>query len=178
MGTVKFDNGSRIIAFSAHPQAMAVYGGDVGLDEFAKHPNAKLLWQTAQGRITWGYDIAVWSSHDGEDTEFNQFAQQARAGQGPWNLYYHVTMPDAIELGLVDVINRVQGTAFTPDQFLSDCRERAGSEEVYQQSYLCNPCGATAAAIVEWSAIERCRADYRIDVTDLIAIVVCPQLAS
>jgi len=163
MGTIKFDNGSRIIAFSAHPQAMAVYGGDVGLDEFAKHPNAKLLWQTAQGRITWGHDIAVWSSHDGEDTEFNQFAQQARAGQGSWNLYYHVTMSDAIELGLVDVINRVQGTAFTHDQFLSDCRHRAGSEEVYQQSYLCNPCGATAAAIVEWSAIERCRADYKFE---------------
>src|SRR4051812_27943185 len=76
---IKFDNGSRIIAFSAHPQAMAVYGGDVGLDEFARHSNAELLWQTAQARVTWNYDIAVWSSHEGEDTLFNQFAQQARA---------------------------------------------------------------------------------------------------
>jgi hypothetical protein len=79
VGVIKFDNGSRIIAFSANPQAMAVYGGDVGLDEFAKHPNARLLWETAQGRITWGYDMAIWSSHDGEDTLFNEFAQQARA---------------------------------------------------------------------------------------------------
>src|SRR6266404_499850 len=78
VGVIKFDNGSRIIAFSANPQAMAVYGGDVGLDEFAKHPNAGLLWETAQGRITWGYDLAVWSSHDGEDTLFNEFAQEAR----------------------------------------------------------------------------------------------------
>ena len=62
VGVIKFDNGSRIIAFSANPQAMAVYGGDVGLDEFAKHPNAHLLWQTAQARITWNYDMAVWSS--------------------------------------------------------------------------------------------------------------------
>jgi phage FluMu gp28-like protein len=29
MSYIKFDTGSRIIAFSAHPQAMAVYGGDV-----------------------------------------------------------------------------------------------------------------------------------------------------
>src|SRR4051812_44505802 len=79
VGVIKFDNGSRIIAFSANPQAMAVYGGDVGLDEFAKHPNARLLWETAQGRITWGGDLAVWSSHDGEDTLFNEFAQEARA---------------------------------------------------------------------------------------------------
>ena len=58
---------------------MAVYGGDVGLDEFAKHPNARLLWETAQGRVTWNYDLAIWSSHDGEDTLFNEFAQEARA---------------------------------------------------------------------------------------------------
>src|SRR5947208_3283888 len=29
VGDIKFDNGSRIIAFSSNPQAMAVYGGDV-----------------------------------------------------------------------------------------------------------------------------------------------------
>src|SRR5216110_1028945 len=79
IGYIKFQNGSRIIAFSSNPYAMAVYGGDVGLDEFAKHPNAKLLWETAQARVTWAGDIAVWSSHDGEDTLFTQFAQQARA---------------------------------------------------------------------------------------------------
>jgi phage FluMu gp28-like protein len=86
VGVIKFDTGSRIIAFSSNPQAMAVYGGDVGLDEFAKHPNAKLLWQTAQGRVTWGCDLAVWSSHDGEDTLFNQFAQQARSACLPTTL--------------------------------------------------------------------------------------------
>src|SRR6266446_3196246 len=79
IGYIKFDNGSRIIAFSSNPHAMAVYGGDVGLDEFAKHPNAKLLWETAQGRVALGHDLSVWSAHDGEDTLFNQFAQQARA---------------------------------------------------------------------------------------------------
>ena len=49
MGVIKFDNGSRIIAFSAHPQAMAVYGGDVGLDEFAKHNHPHLLWGNCSG---------------------------------------------------------------------------------------------------------------------------------
>src|SRR5205814_3561588 len=144
----------------------------------------------------WAGDMAVWSSHDGEDTLFNQFAQEARAtctfkssslsasggeGQGevacdlgpaastlsrsdaprsPWNLFSRVTMPDAIELGLLDVINRVKGTQFTPEQFLADCRTRAGSEEIFQQSYMCNPLGAATASIVDWSSIERCRFDY------------------
>jgi phage FluMu gp28-like protein len=174
IGVIKFDNGSRILAFSSNPQAMAVYGGDVGLDEFAKHPNAELLWETAQGRITWGFDIAVWSAHNGQDTLFHQFALQARScchSQNPrlspsvpsvppvvnspdpslqplaftlsqtlpWNLYYLVTMPDAIALGLVDKINAVRRTRFTPDQFLANCRARAGNDQIYQQTYLCNP---------------------------------------
>jgi len=225
IGYIKFDNGSRIIAFSAHPQAMAVYGGDVGLDEFAKHPNAELLWQTAQGRVTWAYDLALWSSHEGDDTLFNQFAQQARSTptptppdrepsparsnsdsssalqsnlasshasrithhaissidhpesvfppikiqnskfqnpSSPWNLYFKVTILDAIELGLLNVINRTRDSNLTPDQFLADCRARAGLEQTFQQSYMCNPVPG-GASIVEWSAIERCRSDYQIE---------------
>jgi phage FluMu gp28-like protein len=202
IGYIKFDNGSRIIAFSAHPQAMAVYGGDVGLDEFAKHPNAELLWQTAQGRVTWAYDLALWSSHEGDDTLFNQFAQQARAvlssspalrsafdeggssngpsspcspspsrithhesrptPSSPWNLYFRVTVLDAIELGLLDLINRTRNSNLTPNQFLTDCRARAGLDQIFQQSYMCNPVPA-GASIVEWSAIERCRSDYQIE---------------
>jgi phage FluMu gp28-like protein len=98
VGLIKFDNGSRIIAFSANPRAMAVYGGDVGLDEFAKHPNARALWETAQGRVTLGGDLAIWSAHDGEDTLFNEFAQEARAGVGPWNIYFKVTMAQREQL--------------------------------------------------------------------------------
>src|SRR5438552_1069746 len=162
IGYIKFDNGSCIRAFSAHPQAMAVYGGDVGLDEFAKHPHAKLLWETAQGRVTWAYDMAVWSAHDGQDTLFYQFAEEAKEGKGPWNLYYRVTMPDAVELGLLNVINRVRGTQLIAKQFLADCRTRARLEEVYEQTYLCNPCPG-ASGIAEWSAIERCRFDYQIE---------------
>jgi phage FluMu gp28-like protein len=238
MSYIKFDTGSRIIAFSAHPQAMAVYGGDVGLDEFAKHPNPELLWQTAQGRVTWGYDMAVWSSHEGDDTLFNQFAQQARLacqvapvalrpegdgdhlaplplrpegspsprgeGQGegdrstrqpdaqrekrhdqppsemappienpkskiqnsspssPWNLYFRVTITDAIELGLLDIINDTRDSNLTPDQFLADCRARSSLEQIFQQSYMCNPIPG-GASIVDWSAIERCRSDYEIE---------------
>ncbi len=200
IGFIKFENGSRIIAFSSNPYAMAVYGGDVGLDEFAKHPNAKLLWQTAQARVTWACDLAVWSSHDGEDTLFYQFCLQARAAccsssssfssssscstnpiqnqnsklknsinsqpstiNSPWNLYFRVTMSDAVELGLLDVINRTKDANFTAEQFLADCQARSGSEEIYQQSYMCNPLGAATASIVEWSAIERCRHDYSIE---------------
>src|SRR5262249_55236819 len=63
----------------------------------------------------------------------------------------------------LDVINRTKDTNLTAEQFLADCQARSGSEETYQQSYMCNPLGAATASIVEWSAIERCRDDYYIE---------------
>jgi hypothetical protein len=43
---------------------MAVHGGDGRLEECAKHPNARLLWDPPQGRVTWNFDLAIWSSHE------------------------------------------------------------------------------------------------------------------
>ena len=158
---IKFKNGSRIIAFSASPMAMAVYGGDVGLDEFAKAQNDALLWETAQGRVTWGYDIAVWSAHNGTDTLFYQFSREAAAGAGGWN-HYRVTMEDAVACGLVDKINEATGKTMTPEEFIADCKKRARLPEVYEQSYNCNPSGS-ASAIVTWAMICQCRRDYPIE---------------
>lgn len=161
VGYIKFDNGSRIIAFSSNPFAMQVYGGDVGLDEFAKgqgNTYSEQLWETAQGRITWGYDIGVWSSHNGTDTLFNAFAREAAAGQRGW-AHYRVTMEDAIDMGLLEKINAASGKTWTKAEFIADCRARAGSEEIYQQSYNCNPQGSSSA-IVPWSVVELCSRDY------------------
>jgi phage FluMu gp28-like protein len=72
-------------------------------------------------------------------------------------------LPDALDLGLLDLVNRSRPAPISREQFLSDCRARAGSEEIFQQSCMCNPLGADAAAIVERSAIERCLADYPIE---------------
>lgn len=160
-GYIKFDNGSRIIAFSSNPYAMAVFGGDVGLDEFAKHPQAEKLWETAQGRSTWGYDLGVWSAHDGNDTLFYQFAREAAEGKGGWS-HYKVTMQDAVDMGLVEKINETRGTNMTREAFIQDCKNRARLEEVYEQAYNCNPVG-NSATIVSWSTLSACRQDYEIE---------------
>jgi phage FluMu gp28-like protein len=157
---LRFDNGSRIIAFSSNPYAMAVFGGDVGLDEFAKHPRAELLWETAQGRITWGFDLGMWSAHNGTNTLFYQFAQEAKAGRGGWS-YYRVTMEDAVSGGLAEKINEVRKINLTREAFIQECKDRARLPEVYEQSYNCNPSGSTNA-IVPWSQIQLCQQDYQI----------------
>lgn len=154
-GFIKFDNKSRIIAFSSNPYAMQVYGGDVGLDEFPKHPQQEKLWETASPRTTWGYDIGVWGSHDGTDTLMYQFAQEAAKGVGAWS-HYRVTIVDAIEMGLVEKINSTRGTNYTRESFLEDCKKKARLPEIFEQAYMCNPVGSMSA-IVPWATIQMCR---------------------
>jgi len=155
---LKFDNGSRILAFSSNPYAMAVFGGDVGLDEFAKHASAEKLWETAQGRVTWGYDLGLWSAHDGTDTLFYQFAQEARAGRGGWS-HHKVTLEEAVAQGLVEKINSVRGTQTTRPEFIENCKKRARFPEIYEQAYNCNPTGSTSC-IVPWRQLELCQHEY------------------
>jgi phage FluMu gp28-like protein len=158
---IKFDNKSRIIAFSSNPNAMLVYGGDVGLDEFAAHPQQDKLWETAQGRITMGYDIGVWSAHKGTDTLFYEFAQEARSGSAGWS-YYRVTMEDAIDMGYLDLLEKLTGKRWTKEEFIEDCKRRARLPEIYEQAYNCNPRGSTSNA-VPWSVIELCSQPYDIE---------------
>src|SRR5207249_12319252 len=61
-----------------------------------------------------------------------------------------------------EIINQDRKTNSTTDQFLADCRSRSRLEEIFQQTYRCNPAPA-AAAIVDWATIERCRFDYKIE---------------
>jgi phage FluMu gp28-like protein len=129
----------------------------VGLDEFAFHPAAPELWAAASGRVTWGYDLAIWSSHRGPDSLFAQFVREARLGAGKWS-YYRVTLPDAIEMGLVEKIARTTGQKLTREGFLEECRTRARFPEVFEQEYLCNATNG-GATIVPWEAIERCQTD-------------------
>jgi len=226
VGYIKFDNRSRILSFSSNPHALRAYGGDVGLDEFAFHADAQTLWASASGRTTWGFDLAIWSSHNGNDSIFYTFCREAARGslsraqgslgraaseesipspltgrgqgegslpspggegQGEgglpqrssnisalriphsalpvWN-HYRVTLPDAIESGLVEKINQVRGTRLTREQFLQDCKRRARLPEVFEQEYMCNPMGGTEC-IVKLAEIDRCRFEYEIERLDL-----------
>lgn len=161
IGKITFDNGSRIIAFSSNPNAMAVYGGDVGLDEFAFHPHPEALWATASTRVTWGYNIGAWSAHNGNDSLFYQFCLEAQAGKGGWK-HRRITIDDAISGGLVELINRTRGTNFTREQFREDCRERSRLEEVFRERYLCEPQGSSSA-LASWAVIAQNGMEYEIE---------------
>ena len=80
--TAKFPNGGRIIALPANPDTARGYSGDVALDEFAIHRDAKAIWKAMVGRTLRGYDLDVLSSFKGKQNKFHDLAQQCGIHEG------------------------------------------------------------------------------------------------
>lgn len=161
VGSIKFDNKSRILAFSSNPNAVRAYGGDVGWDEAAFHPRANAMYASIQGRVTWGYDLGIWSSHNGDSTLFCNLVDDAKAEGSGWS-YHKCDIYDAIEGGLVEKINAVSGKQFTRETFLADCRKRAKLPGVFEQEYELKRLGGLDP-IVAWERIAACQQDYMIE---------------
>lgn len=162
IGTYHFDTGSRIILFSSNPWSIQTFEGDVGWDEAAFHESQERMYAALSTRITWGYDISVWSAHNGMGSWFNQvLGKLARAPGSGWHCR-KVTIYDAVRDGLVRKINERAGTRMTDEEFLADCRKRALTPAIFAERFECNPSDA-GSSIVPWSVIERAR-----DVDDIV----------
>src|SRR5207245_3159804 len=75
--TVQFANGRRIYSLSSNPNALAGKRGHVTLDEFALHPDQRLLYRVAKPVTTWGGTLSVISTHRGIGSVFNQLIRDA-----------------------------------------------------------------------------------------------------
>lgn len=160
VASIKFDTGSRIRAFSSNPNAVRSFPGDVGWDEAAFARNASQTYAAMQGRLQWGYDWGIWSSHNGDATLFCDIIDHAAESED-WE-FDSVDIYRAIREGLVEKINETRGTDFTREAFLADCKARArfGS---FEQEYELKRQGNTES-IVPIEALLRCEArDYGID---------------
>ncbi len=159
---IEFPNKCRIVSFSSSPNAMRGFGGAVGLDEIAFHRNMADMIKGAGGRSLWGDPVAMWSSHNGVDSDFNRFIQQRRAEGDAckWSMH-RITILDAVEQGLVETINRTRGTGFTRESFLIDCETAVGSREAFEEECLCNPRDRGRPA-VSWFDIQTAQEEYDI----------------
>jgi phage FluMu gp28-like protein len=74
--TAKFPNGGRIIALPANPDTARGYSGNVFLDEFAIHRDAKSIWKALAGRALRGYKVRVASSYKGKQNKFYELGKE------------------------------------------------------------------------------------------------------
>ena len=103
----------KIIALPSRAEAFRGKGrhGDIFiLDEFAFNPNAEETLKAAMPLLTWGSRIHIISTHNGEDSVFNNFIKEVRMGQrGDTAKVYKTTLDDALEQGFYKRVCDVKG---------------------------------------------------------------------
>ena len=147
--TINFPGGSKVTAMASSPKSMRSKGGGVILDEFAHHEKPAEMWRASYPVISRGGRLSVLSSHNGEQSEFEKLCAMGRrrlnpaehgdpkSGDYPVSLHT-VTIYDAVDQGLVNRINSMEGTAYTCDEYLAELR--AGCDaETWSQEYECRP---------------------------------------
>lgn len=78
----KFPNGCRIIALPANPDTARGYSGNVFLDEFGLHRDAKSIFAAMMGRATRGYKVRIASTFKGTDNKFYELAKALGLHEG------------------------------------------------------------------------------------------------
>ena len=103
---LQFASGRRIYCLSSNPNALAGKRGHVKLDEFALHPDQRLLYRVAKPVTTWGGTLSIISTHRGISSVFNEIIRDIKENDNPmgWSLHT-VNLEKAIEQGLVERIN-------------------------------------------------------------------------
>lgn len=142
----EFPGNVKCVAMASNPKAFRSKGGDVCLDEFAFHENAKEMWAAAWPVTTWGGRLTVLSTINSDQDMFWSLVEQGRRarkgeskpGDIPLSLH-EVYLPDAVERGLVERINLVGGTSYTGEQFIARCRSGCDSQETFEREYLGRP---------------------------------------
>lgn len=179
---IRCPNGRRITAMSSNPRRFRSKGGDVCLDEYAYHDDAREMYRAAQPSTIRGGWMRIFSTHNGEACEFNRMVQQARKilvamgydpDRPPANIDYatikakarelhlmplklhRVTLMDAVAAGLVENINEYQGTKLNREDFIADCRATCIDEDMWNQEFMCVP-SIDTVALLSYAIIEAC----------------------
>jgi phage FluMu gp28-like protein len=154
---LEFATGVRIFCCSSNPNALAGKRGHVKLDEFALHPDQRLLYRVAKPVTTWGGTLSLISTHRGAHTLFNEIIQGVRQQGNPmgWSLHT-IPIQKAVEQGLVDRINHKNGGQERPEEFLARLRRECIDEEQWLQEYCCVPADE-AAAFFSYDLLTACQ---------------------
>lgn len=155
---IEFPAGSRINCMSSNPRRFRSKGGDVVLDEFGWHDNPREMLDAAMPTTTWGYDIRILSTHNGEESEFNRIVRLVKrviAGELSfeqaktlhWSLH-HTPITTATEQGLAEKVYKLKRVdPEARNRFLAECRARCRNEDAWNQEYMCIPSTALVALI-------------------------------
>jgi phage FluMu gp28-like protein len=158
---LRMDSGARIHSMSSNPDAQAGKRGDRVLDEFAVHPNPRLLYGIAYPGITWGGQLEIFSTHRGTGNFFNELIQEVKYKGNPKGFSLHtVTLQQALEQGF---LYKLQTKLPHDDprqemdeaQYFDFIKAGCADAETFAQEFCCQP-DDDAAAFLSYDLITPC----------------------
>lgn len=135
--TAEFPNRSRIICLPANPDTARGYSGDVFLDEFAMHRDARSIWGAMMTRATRGYRVDVASTFKGTSSKFYELAKELGLHSGIEPASCPVRVAESEWSGHWVDIYKAKREGM--DVNIEQIRRALADEEVFAQEFLCIP---------------------------------------
>ena len=151
--SITFHSGFKITALSGRPSNLRGKQGKAVIDEAAFHEDLEETMKAALAFLIWGGSVAVISTHNGEDSIFNEYIKDIRAGRLSYSLH-RTTFDDAVNDGLYERVASITKTNTPKEKWIESiyadyrnsadeelmCIPRRSSNEIYFPSYLIENC--------------------------------------
>ena len=111
---VRFASGFVVQGLSSNPNNLRSKQGRVRIDEAAFVEDLKALLKAALALVMWGGDVAVTSTHNGDENDFNQLVLDTRANRLNYSLH-RTTLDDALEAGLYRAMCQAKGQEWSAE---------------------------------------------------------------
>lgn len=162
---ITFASGFEIMALSSKPRSLRGKQGYVIIDEAAFHDDLPGLMKAAMAMLIWGGKVLVISTHNGDDSPFNELLTETRAGKRPYAIV-RTTFADAVADGLYRRICLARGLTWSQDSedaWVQGIRDEYGDDAAEELDCVPSQSGgrylsrvllearATDAPVVRWS---------------------------
>lgn len=159
---VALPNGSRIISLPANPDTVRGFSGNVFLDEFAFHHDAKEIWRAMYPAVTRGYKVRVTSTPNGKQNMFYElWAHEGQFSKHMTDIY------TAVDGGLKVDIKALQEGISDPDSWAQEfeCRflDEATAYITYEMITACEE-GSLTPETMAAEAFSNPRSEYYLGV--------------
>lgn len=159
---LSFANGRRIHSMSSNIDAQAGKRGGRTLDEFALHKDPRKLYTVAYPGITWGGDMAIFSTHRGTNNYFNELINEIKHKGNPKKFSLHsITLQAALEQGFLYKLQcKLPGDdarlEMDEAEYFDFIRSGAADSESFEEEYMCNP-SDDASSFLSYELIDNAK---------------------
>lgn len=116
--TLTFKSGYKITALSGRPSNLRGKQGKAVIDEAAFHEDLEEVMKAALAFLIWGGKVAVISTHNGEESPFNEYIKDIRAGKRKYSLH-RTTFDDAIADGLYERVASITKVSESKEKWIA-----------------------------------------------------------